>query len=310
MTEPALSLIFVADRYETIRTTVRRALDQTALDRLEAVLVVPSASAATIDGEELARFPSHQVIEAGTTDSLPLARAQGVRAATAPLVVLTESHSFPQPEWAQALIDAHEGDWAAVGPALANGNPEKSLSWAALLIAYGRWSPWARGGEIDDLPGHNSCYRRDLLAGYGERLPELMEMESRLHGELRERGLKLYFEPAARTDHVNVSRLQSFIAVRFHSGRLFGAARAEGWGPVKRLVYTLAAPLIPVVRMRRFVADLRSPGAPPDLLPRIVPALLLGLALSSFGEAMGYAFGPGNSTQGREDIELHRELHV
>jgi hypothetical protein len=310
VSEPALSLIFVADRYDTIRTTVQRALAQTALDRLEAVMVVPSLSDFAADQGELDMFPCCRVVEIGAIESLPRARAEGVRAATAPLVVLTESHSFPQPEWAQALIDAHQGPWAAVGPALVNGNPQTSMSWAALLIAYGRWSEWAPAEEIEDLPGHNSCYKRDLLLTYGDELPELMEMESRLHQDLRRRGHRLYFEPAAKTDHVNVSRPSSFIAVRFHSGRLFGAARAEAWGVRQRIVYALGAPLIPVVRLRRFVRDLRRPGAPSRLLPRVLPALVLGLVVSSFGELMGYAFGPGRSTHGREDIELHRELHV
>lgn len=310
MSDPALSLVLVADRYETIRATVQRALAQTAVSRLEAVLVVPSACVFAGDQVELDRFGRCRLVEIGAVQSLPRARAEGVRAATAPLVVLTESHSFPHPEWAQALIDAHQGPWAAVGPALANGNPQTSMSWAALLIAYGRWSEWAPAGEIEDLPGHNSCYKRDLLLAYGDELPELMEMESRLHEDLRRRGHRLYFEPAAKTDHVNVSRPSSFIAVRFHSGRLFGAARAEGWGARRRVVYALGAPLIPAVRLRRFVRDLRLPGAPSRLLPRILPALMLGLVVSSFGELMGYAFGPGRSTHGREDIELHRELHV
>ena len=310
MSEPELSLIFVADRYETIRTTVRHAAEQTAHDRLEALIVAPSAAELAADRSELERLACSRVVEVDRLRSLPWARAQGIRAARAPVVVLTESHSFPHPDWAERLIAAHRGPWAAVGPVLANGNPGPSLSWASLLIAYGRWMEGAPPGPVDDLPGHNSSYKRDLLLSYGDRLEDMLEMESALHHDLRARGHRLYLEPAAKTAHVNVSRLPSFLAVRFHSGRLFGAARAEGWPLWRRLAFVLGSPLIPAVRLARFVRDLRRPDAPAGLLPRVLPALTLGLMVSSLGEAVGYALGAGASTHGREDIELHRGQHA
>lgn len=306
---PELSVILATDHYESIRRTVRHVLAQTALDRIEAVLVAPSREALAADDGELSRFRHLEVVETGGAPTLPEARARGIRAASAPVVVLTETHAFPHPEWAEALIEAHRGPWAAVGPVLANANPETMLSWAALLIAYGQWAEGASGGVVDDVPGHNSSYKRDLLLEYGDRLAEMIEAEARLHAELRERGHQLYLEPRAKIDHVNVSRPASFCAVRYHSGRLFGAARAAGWQAPRKLAYALAAPLIVAVRMRRFLNDLRRPGAPAGLLPRVLPALLLGVVISSYGEAVGSLAGPGSSTHGREDMELHREQH-
>jgi len=306
---PELSVILATDHYGSIRRTVRHVLAQTALDRIEAVFVAPSREALAADDRELAGFRHLKIVETGAAATLPEARAHGIRAATAPVVVLTETHAFPHSDWAEALIEAHRRPWAAVGPVLANGNPETMLSWAALLIAYGQWTEGARGGIVDDVPGHNSAYKRDLLLEYGDRLAEMIEAEARLHRELRADGHQLYLEPGAKIDHVNVSRPASFYAVRYHSGRLFGAARAAGWPAPRKLAYALAAPLIVAVRMRRFVSDLRRPGAPAGLLPRVLPALLLGVVISSYGEAVGALAGAGSSTHGREDMELHREEH-
>jgi hypothetical protein len=306
-----MSVIFVADSYDTIRRTMRCVLAQTAREQLEAVIVTPAADRLAADRSELESFVHRQIVEVGSIESLPWARAQGIRRAKAPLVVLTESHSYPDPRWAESLIEAHRGPWAAVGPVLRNANPQTMLSWAALLIAYGPWVEGARAGAVDDLPGHNSSYKRELLIRYGDRLEELMEMESALHRRLREDlGGELYLEPAAITYHENVSRPRSFFRVRFHSGRLFAAARSEGWSTLRRLAYSAGAPLIPAVRLRRFVRDLRRPGARSDLLPRLLPALVVGLTVSSAGEMVGYLLGPGSSTAAREDIELHREHHV
>ncbi|MCL6546490.1 MAG: hypothetical protein K6T61_14805, partial [Bryobacteraceae bacterium] len=91
-----------------------------------------------------------------------------MRAASAPLVVMTEDHSLPEPGWAAALLEAHREHRAAVGPAIVNGNPESLLSWANVVIEYGEWLDPVQSRPVQHLPGHNTCYRRDVLLDYGE----------------------------------------------------------------------------------------------------------------------------------------------
>src|SRR5688500_5467858 len=81
--------------------------------------------------------------------------------------------------------------------------------------------------EVDFLPGHNSCYKRDVLLGYGDRLESMMESETVLHWDLRANGHRLYLEPAARVAHMNFSLWLSWIPAQFLNGRLFAGARAR-----------------------------------------------------------------------------------
>ena len=74
------------------------------------------------------------------------------------MVVLSEDHSFPEAGWAEALIEAHRGPWSVVGPVVRNANPDSLISWADFLLGYGTWLDPAPGGEISQLPGHNSSY--------------------------------------------------------------------------------------------------------------------------------------------------------
>ena len=71
--------------------------------------------------EDLSAFPHAKVVR--SVNHLPEARAAGVRAASAPIVFIGETHSYPQPGWAEALLTAFEGPWAAVVPAIGNANP-------------------------------------------------------------------------------------------------------------------------------------------------------------------------------------------
>jgi hypothetical protein len=153
--------------------------------------------------------------------------AAGVRHASAPVVALAEDHSYPDPDWAAALIGAHRHAWAAVGPAVRNANPKSVTSWADFLIAYGPWSEPATAGEVEHLPGHNSSYKRAILLDYGPELEAMLGAESVLHWDLRARGSRLYLEPKAKIAHLNFGLLSSLARAQFHGGRLLAAVRAQ-----------------------------------------------------------------------------------
>ncbi|HYU18419.1 MAG TPA: glycosyltransferase [Chloroflexota bacterium] len=310
---PALSVVIVTvDRYETIRRTIKHLRAQTARDALEILIVAPSAATLGPVESELDEFREVQVIEVGTVESAGQARAAAVRRATAPVIAFVEDHSFPDPGWAAALIEAHQQPWAAVGPAIGNANPGSMISWADLLIDYGRWVEPGAGGEIDDVPGHNSSYKRALLLEYGPSLDAMLERESVMHQDLRARGHRLYLEPAAKTHHLNVSRLSSSMSLRFNFGRLFAADRArnEGWSAARRLLYVAGAPLIPFVHLRRILQETPLLGRRRDLLAGVLPALVLGLAVHGLGEMVGYGLGVGNAAERMYDIEFHRLRHL
>src|SRR5205085_1676043 len=102
----------------------------------------------------------------------------------------TETHAFPDPDWASGLIEAHARErCAAIGPVVVNANP-RPLSWANLFTDYG---PLLAGGhaeahEVADVAGHNSSYRRDLLLGYGGELAGMLALETFLHDDVRQGG--------------------------------------------------------------------------------------------------------------------------
>ena len=112
--------------------------------------------------------------------------------------------------------------WAGVG----NANPHSAISWANLLIEYGPWLEPATARAVEHLPGHNSSYKRNVLLEYGPALETMLETESILHWDLRAKGFALLLEPAAKALHLNFTTIGASMRLRFHSGRLFAAARA------------------------------------------------------------------------------------
>ena len=303
--KPALSVIIVTpDSYDTIRNLVGALRAQTVRDALELVIVAPAAAALRADIGDLDDFCCWRIVELGILRSVARAKTAGIRCATAPVVVMTEDHSLPDPAWAQALIDAHGQGWAAVGPAMCNGNPESLISWADFIIGYGPWFDPPAAGEVDDLPGHNTSYKRDLLLEYKDRLEELLAAESILHQELRARGRRLYLEPAARTFHSNFTQPSRWIPYLCYSGRLFAAQRVYSWPLLRRAAYSAGACLIPLVRLKRLVPGIRR--SRPDLLPRVLAPLLFALVVDAVGQWLGYTFGAGQAAEKVARLEFHR----
>ena len=307
---PALSVILsTPGEFGAIRKTLKHLTAQTARDSLELVLVATSLDVLQPDPGVLAAFPRHRIVEIGEFHSLGDANAAGVRAASAPLIVLAEDHCFPDPDWAAQLIKTHEGPWAAVGPAVRNANPSTSLSWADLFIGYGPWLEPIQAQDVPFLPGHNSSYKRAELLAFEDRLPQLLSVETVLHWELRSKGHRLRLEPKARVAHTNFSLWSSWLPVLWLNGRAFAAERRKGMGMAARALYAVASPVIPFVRLARIVPAARSTQLRLQLV-RALPALLFGLSVDALGQMAGYAFGAAPDASRLARYECHRVQHV
>jgi hypothetical protein len=303
---PRISVIVVTDHYRTIRRVLGHLREQTARNQIELVIVLPRQARDAAEEETLTGFAAVKFVELDSVHPVPHARAAGIRAATAPLVFLGETHSFPGRELAEALIAAHENAWDAVVPGLANANPQSAWSWASYLMDYGTWDSTGDAREIGGGPTWNVAYRKSLLQECDDRLERAMEHGDVLAVWLRERNARTWFEPRARLEHANVERFTSWAEQRFLAGVLVAASRTNRWPVSRRLLYVFASPLIPpliLYRLRSAVGARLRDGAMPMT---VIPALVLGTILRTAGEVVGYIRGSRPHQQPRMD---HFEIH-
>ncbi len=307
---PLLSVILATPAgYGTIRKTVSHLRSQTARSSLELVVVAPSKALLDLEVDQLNEFACYQVVEIKKFQSIGQANASGIRQAAAPIVALAEDHCFPDPQWAENLISAHQGPWAAVGPGVRNANPNTAVSWADLFIGYGPWLTPAPSREAAFLPGHNTSYKREILLGYGDQLDAMMEAETVLHWDLRGKGHRLYMESTASVAHTNFSLWSSWVPAQFYNGRLFAGARARQKPLPWRFMFALGSPLIPIVRLWRIWTGLPSQDLKIQFLS-CLPALIIGLAVDGMGQMFGYALGTGNALDKVARFEVDRFKHI
>lgn len=305
-----MSVVLVADTFETVRETIGYLDRQTARARLELVVATESREELVLDERACAGFHSTQIVEVDSIALVQAPRAAAIRAARAPLVLIAETHSFPEPESLEALIERHREPWVVVGQVTKNGNPGSALSWANILMDYGSQLEGAPGGQVGRIASHNASYKRQALLEVDDELERLLESGDTLNEALVTRGGRLFLEERARAAHVNVSRPRSWVRERLAAGKAFAGNRAEGWPVPRRALYALGAPLIPVVRFIRIRRHIRRTTLPPRLAPRLYPALVAGLCVSALGELLGYVFGIGTSLRTISEFELHRPPHL
>jgi hypothetical protein len=308
---PEISVVLITpDTYETIRRTVDCLRAQTVKDKLELVIVALSPGEPGIIPEEMGDFHGFQIVKPGEITSYGEALAAGVRAASAPVVAFSEDHVFPDPLWAEALIESHKNGWAAVGPVIYSANPESPVGWADILIGYSPWLYPNSGGEMNHIPGHNSSYKRNILLEYGPGLGGFLEAESVLHWDLVSKGHRLYLEPAAKIYHLNFDFVSTFLSVNRMMGRMFASSRCQSWPKAKRILFAFGSLLIPFVRFYRITREYSGSIGLLKSKPQVYPILFAGLFVSALGEMAGYISGPGNSLQKTFEYHFHRDRHM
>jgi hypothetical protein len=302
-----LAVVLCTDGFDTIRRVVSCLRAQTSRSQIEIVIVAPSRAALGADESLLGGFWGVKVLEVGEITSLAPARVAGIRAAEAPVIFLGETHSYPQPGWAEALIAAHRGDWAAVVPGIGNANPRTALSWGGLLTEYGSWIHGLPPGEIHRFPTWNTAYKRDVLVALGDRLEELLGSGDGLVRVLSTNGHRFYFEPAARLDHLNSAVFGRWFHERYIGGLSIASSRISSWSTWWRLAYVCGAPLIPAVVLSRSVRALLVTRRAVKLPAWTIPTMLGGAVVSAVGEMIGYAGGAGVATElTMTKLELHK----
>jgi len=307
-----LSIVLPADRPETVRRMRRALRAQTVRDALELVVVRwPGAwdeeSPLEDDG-----YAAVRLVDVAPRTSLAHGRAAGARAATTPLVFFAETHAYPRPDWAAAVLAAAaSGQWQVISSSFVNANPQGPVSWACFILDYGGFGDDLPAGEIASVPIHKGTFRRADLLAFGERLEPSLSAGDELPETLRERGRRAWFEPGARIEHLNVSRLGLWLRGRYLIGFLIGVNRAERWSPLRRAFYVLLAPLIALVLVWRIVPVVRR-FARLHRLPRFTwGAIVLGAIARAAGESIGYARGDLPSMRAQADeYELFESVYA
>ena len=314
---PALSVVLVTVKgIPAIQRVVQFLSRQTIAGRIQLIIIAPDAKSLDLNESNVpSGFHSCTPVYVGAIEDVDMSAALSLPHARARFITFLEDHAFPGPNWAERIVEAaHSGPWDAVGTRIENGNPGTVLSWANMLMSYGRWVAAEHAGTTTNIARHNSTFRISTLEReYGADLPSRMGRDGGLLDDLLARGATYYLTPDAHVEHLNPSTWRSTLQLRIGSGRLFASSRMkkEHWSGSKRLMYIVLGAAIPFIRFGILREELLRSRAKAERIGwRAYPALIVGVVLDGIGQFLGHTIGPGQVKQNLAFFEISRARHL
>jgi len=268
-------------------------LDSLERNAPEAEVVVADWTDAKTRRAVAERWPGVRLISFDEPMAVPELRAAGIAAAEAPYVAVIEDHCVVRKGWTRRLLDAHRQGRPVVGGPVSNRADRRIRDWAAFFCEYSEHMEPIHTGPTDSLTGMNVSYDRRAIEVMGELLRE-GRWETWLHPHLLASGVQLYMDGDATLDHAKDFAFGHFISQRYHYARSHAGMRNPelGW---KRVVYVLGSPALVPMLYARIAGNVMRKQRHRKQFVLATPLILFYLAIWAAGEAVGYAFGGGQS---------------
>ena len=231
-------------------------------------------------------------------------RSAGLSHSNGEIVVMTEDHAVPAPDWCEQILNCHRemSDCPVIGGAIEN-NVDRPLNWAWYYCDFARYGrPFSKGFReyVSDV---NISYKRDALFAFQHLWNESYQ-ETTLHWEMLRTGKTLFLDDRIVVWQNRLSmKFSSALSERVEWGCVFAMTRASQISWLSRLLYAFGTFVLPLLLIVRSLAHMARQKRSAVLIARVTPLTLLLQCAWSFGEFLGYLKGGENctSTASRND---------
>ncbi len=233
---------------------------------------------------------------------VPHMRLRGILQTRGRIIVLLEDDCTCVPGWLHTIRQVLTGDTAVIGGTVQPGPYRWPWEWAMYFYEYSPVMPIRASVHDFHLSGAHVAYHRTALMHLlRASVPESTIVQKYgwyeffVHSGLRRLGYHGRREPQLVVRHTHFRSYRIQLRAAFHHGRAFAGIRAEQMSMGQRILRTVLAGGLPVLRILRIARRTRSNTR---YLLRFVLALpwLVPLVLMwSIGEGLGFFLGPGRS---------------
>ncbi|MBC7791195.1 MAG: hypothetical protein H7Z74_14715 [Anaerolineae bacterium] len=290
-------VVTIVDGGDVLRRFLDALVGQVDAPSME--ILVPYDSSIPETADLIRHYPQLHLIDMGKVETIrPITtaagqhelydrrRAAGLGVARGKLWAILEDRAPPRSDWVRNMVRLHEQPYGAIGGAIECA-PGDLLNWAFYACDFSRYAlPFVSGPRqwISDV---NICYKRAVIESTREIWKERFN-EAKVHWTLLERGETLFLSSDVIVDYKTpYSSLGAVLPERFHWGRLFGHVRAKHVSALRRLLFVLSGPLIPLRLLVRHGLVQRQKGNFRRFV-KASPLMLTLLTAWTTGEVWGY----------------------
>lgn len=291
-----LAIVVVSFHAESLLAECLTALArQGRVDGVETVVVRARRDLAATPSEPVRRaFPDVRFIEAPSGCTVPRMRAIGIALSRRSVVALIEDDCIVQEGWTDAVLAAHRGPEVAIGGAVEPGPYSRGLDWGVFFCDYGRFTLPLPVGTPEALPGSNLSCKRAALANLSTPMPHEFH-EVLAYAEWRPAGLPMRMDPSVVIVNVSAWSWADVTSIPYHHGRAYAGARLANQPLFHRLLMSLLALPLPVLKVARVARAALARRRFIGPFFRSLPWVIVLSISWSLGESAGYLRGPGDS---------------
>jgi GT2 family glycosyltransferase len=291
--QPQLSVIIASYNSGGLLVDCLISLENQRNNKVFEIIVVDSSTNGLAQWIRV-RFPKVKFYQFPERKFCGDARNFGISIASGEIIAFIDADCRADENWVDRILKAHQSPSLALGGAIANGNPESLIGWAAYFCELSRWMPGFPPRNMLDITGGNSSYKRKAFEKYGLFIEGTYSSDTEFHWRLRREGHFLKFIPSILTFHHNIDRIEKFLRHEFEHGRFFARVRVKNqkFSKLRRWFYVTFSFLIPEwlflkIGLRNFKNRIYFRH-----FLKTWPLLILGLIAWSLGECVGYLVGP------------------
>jgi len=267
---------------DTIRACLSSVTQQIFEEPFE-VIVVDSSTDAT-PGIIRQEFSLVTLIHLEKKTDTGTAKSIGIQHSSGDIICLIDSDCIADPDWLRNIAEAHKGDYAAVGGAILNGNPDKLIGWLGYLAEFREYFPYQPQQIVRHIAGCNLSYKRRVFDQYG-MFPNNYYPQSDLvfNVQLYKNRDQILFDPTIKVAHINKTSITHFFIHQYRIGRITSEVLKHypflqgGVIASSRILALLTSPLLPIVK---FINTYRVAARSEDYKRHFLlvsPLLLFGL---------------------------------
>ena len=293
MTRPDLSVVVPAVNTLSDVLDCLAHLDRQRTDvNLEVLLI--DRLGGDFDKSVRAEHPWVRVLPAEKRHTIPEMRAIAFDSARGRAVAVIEDHVMVPEGWARRMLSALKKSDGVVGGSVENAATRTLLDWACFLCEYSNLIPPIEAGDVPSLTGNNVVYEKGLLDRFRDAY-RAGKWENYLHDQFKLEGVRLICRPEIEVGHKKHYTFGEYLSQRYLYARSYAGARVAGKTLLKRLIYGLAAFILPPLLFVRIFTGIWRKGRHRGLLVRSAPLIAFFVISWGLGEVVGYWFGDGGA---------------
>lgn len=227
--------------------------------------------------------------------SVPELRALGVSQSKGDVVAIIEEHCIVPSNWVETIRDSFQDSDAAIGGPIKDKDYDRLQDWVVYFSEYHNYlPPWPEGNRYL-LNGANIAYHREKLVKFLDVL-DTGYWEVVLHPSLSQVG-DFRSIPQMEAYHTGPFDYRYYLEQRYLLSRVWGGTQRGKVSQIKRLVYLITAPLLPLLLLIRIalrvLKDKRLAGIFIAAMPLLIPVVIAYV----WGEWLGYLVGVGDALE-------------